>query len=126
MSERLRAIVDHMKIRPGDLVLEIGCGHGVAATYVCQKLKHGRLTAIDRSPKMVEAAKKRNTRFVTDGRADFVVAEFEHFDPGPIRYDKILAVRVALFHWERDRAMTLARRWLKPGGTIVVEYDEPR
>ena len=50
MSERLRHIVERMKIQPGDVVLEIGCGHGVAASYICERLRSGRLLAVDRSP----------------------------------------------------------------------------
>ncbi len=77
MNERLRAIVEQLRLRPADRVLEIGCGHGVAATMVCERLDGGRLTAIDRSAKMVEAAARRNAGHVEAGRAEFLVATLE-------------------------------------------------
>jgi ubiquinone/menaquinone biosynthesis C-methylase UbiE len=125
MSERLRSIVEQLDIRPGDRVLETGCGHGVAAMLVCERLEAGRLTAVDRSPKMIEAAKRRNAAHIEAGTAEFLVARLEDLDLGDRRFDKIFAVRVGLFHRDPDHAHRLVERWLAPGGTVFVFYDPP-
>lgn len=125
MSARLEAIVDRMKVRPADRILEIGCGHGVAASLICERLTDGRLVGIDRSAKMIDAASRRNAAHIAAGRAEFHVADLEGFDPGRQRFDKILAVRVGLFHREPRRAEEIVRRWLAPGGRLTIEFDEP-
>jgi ubiquinone/menaquinone biosynthesis C-methylase UbiE len=123
MSDRLRDIVDQLDIRPDDRVLEIGCGHGVAASFVCERLVGGHLTAVDRSAKMIEAARRRNAAYVEAGRAEFIVAELEDLDLGERRFDKVFAVRVGLFHREPDRARRLAESWLAPAGTLTAVFD---
>jgi ubiquinone/menaquinone biosynthesis C-methylase UbiE len=115
MSDRLRRVVDRLDPRPGERVLEIGCGHGVAATYVLER--GARLTGIDRSPKMIAAASTRNAAYVTGGMAEFLVAQLEDLDLGDRRFDAIFAVRVRSFE------ARLVERWLAPGGRIVSEYD---
>jgi ubiquinone/menaquinone biosynthesis C-methylase UbiE len=125
VSERLRSIVDQLDIRPQDRVLEIGCGHGVAATLVCERLEGGHLTAIDRSLKMIEAATRRNAAHIAAGKAEFLVATLEDLDLGDRRFEKILAVRVGLFHREPDRARSIAERWLAPGGAVFAFFDPP-
>ena len=123
MSERLRAVVDQLGVHPADRVLEIGCGHGVAATMVCERLTSGRLTAIDRSAKMVEAAALRNAAFVEAGKAEFFVASLEDLDLGERRYDLVFAVRVGLFHREPERARALVEPWLAPEGRVRAFFD---
>ena len=125
MSERPRSVVDRLDIRSGDRVLEIGCGHGVAATLVCELLEAGHLTAVDRSPKMIEAATHRNAAYVEAGRAEFLVADLEDLDLGSRRFDKVFAVRVGLFHREPERARSLVDRWLAPGGAVFIFFDTP-
>lgn len=125
MTERLRSVVEQLDIRPDDRVLEIGCGHGVAATLVCELLESGHLTAVDRSAKMIEAAQRRNAAFVEAGRAEFLVAALEELELGQRRFDKIFAVRVGLFHREPERAHELAEKWLAPGGAVSAFFDSP-
>jgi ubiquinone/menaquinone biosynthesis C-methylase UbiE len=125
MSERLRSVVEQLDIRPNDRVLEIGCGHGVAATLVCERLEGGHLTAVDRSAKMIQGATRRNAAYVEAGRAEFLVADLEDFDLGDRRFDNIFAVRVGLFHREPERACSIVERWLAPGGGLFVFFDQP-
>ncbi len=122
---RLEALVDQLALQPTDHVLEIGCGHGVAATFVCERLDGGRLTAIDRSPTMVEAARKRNAEHVASGRAEFLVAKLEDLNLGGRRFDVVFAVRVALFNREPERALALVEPWLAPGARVATFFDPP-
>ena len=125
MTSRIERFVAAMKIAPTDHILEIGCGHGVAATLVCRQLKNGRYVAVDRSAKMIAAATKRNAEFVESGVAGFVQASLETLDLGDARFDKVFAMRVRLFHDDEKQARALAERWLAPGGRLFVAYDEP-
>jgi ubiquinone/menaquinone biosynthesis C-methylase UbiE len=118
-------IVEQLGVRPDDRVLEIGCGHGVAATIVCERLEGGRLTAIDRSAKMIEAAVLRNAAYVEAGKAEFVVASLEDVDLGDRRFDLVFAVRVGLFHREPRRAHALVEPWLAPTGRVRAFFDPP-
>jgi cyclopropane fatty-acyl-phospholipid synthase-like methyltransferase len=59
-SERLVWVVKTLGVEPDDRLLEIGCGHGVAVSLVCERMDGGSIVAIDRSVKMIEMAKKRN------------------------------------------------------------------
>ena len=115
MSERLQQVVDALDVQPGQRVLEIGCGHGVAATYVIAKGAH--LTAIDRSAKMIAAARRRNP----DG--EFIHTTLEDADLGDRRFDTIFACRVGLFHREPDRARELAGAGLRPAARSTSLYD---
>jgi hypothetical protein len=85
----------------------------------------GHLTAIDRSPKMIEAAAGRNAAYVDAGKAEFLVATLEDLELGDRRFDKVFAVRVGLFHREPERACGFVEPWLAPGGTLFTFYDSP-
>src|SRR5690606_34586633 len=67
-------IVSRIPLQSGDRVLELGCGHSVAATAICDRLDDGTYLGIDRSATMVAAATKRNQRHVAAGRARFEAA----------------------------------------------------
>ncbi len=124
-ADRQKSIVEGLGIGPGDRVLEIGCGHGVAASHVCERLDGGRYVGVDRSAKMIEAASRRNAAHVEAGRAAFVVARLEDLDLGDQRFDLIFAVRVGLFHREPERAHALVAPYRASGGVVRTFFDPP-
>src|SRR5438093_317125 len=109
--ERFVWAVDTLALDPADRVLEVGCGHGVAVSLVCERLTSGRITAIDRSKKMIEMAARRNREHVAGGRAVLKAAALEKADFGDERFDKVFAFNVA-----RPSGISRRRRWGSSGG----------
>ena len=120
-SQRLVRVVDALDPRPGDRVLEIGCGHGVAVSLVCERLTTGRIVAVDRSPKMVDAAAARNAAHVASGRARLVCGSFEEVDFGGERFDKVFAVHVRAL--AREPGLSIARALLTSDGVLSL-FDQ--
>jgi SAM-dependent methyltransferase len=123
-SPRLAWAVDVLDVRPSDRVLEVGCGHGVAASLVCERLDGGRLTAIDRSAKMIAMAERRNEAHVAAGRAVFETVELERARFGEERFDKVFGVHVAAL-WGSAAALGVVREHLAPGGALYVFNQAP-
>src|ERR687892_473676 len=107
-SKRNRWAVDVLQVDPDDRILEVGCGYGVAVSLVCERLDGGRITAVDRSPKMIEAARKRNRAHAEKAR--FVVATLTEADLGDEIYDKVFAVHVAALERSGDELVIVRRR----------------
>ena len=63
IPERFHWAVDYMNIGSADHILEIGCGAGLLAELIAERLQTGSITAIDRSASMIELATNRNQRF---------------------------------------------------------------
>ena len=127
VSERFVWAVETLKLDPGDRVLEVGCGHGVAVSLVCERLgPGGRVTAIDRSMKMIAAARRRNRLHVKSGRAVLETVALEDVDLGDQRFDKVFAFNVAPFWLEPNEALAIVREHLAPSGAVYVFWDARR
>jgi ubiquinone/menaquinone biosynthesis C-methylase UbiE len=124
-SDRQQLIVNKLNIQPTDRVLEIGCGHGVAASAVCKILTTGNYVGIDRSSKMISSSSKRNQDSVDSGKATFLIQELEKLTLPGQKFNKIFAVRVRLFYTRPKYARQLVEKYLVEGGKITIIYDTP-
>jgi SAM-dependent methyltransferase len=122
-SERFMWAVDTLALDPADHVLEVGCGHGVAVSLVCERLTRGRITAIDRSKKMIEMAARRNRAHIEGGRAVLKTVALEKADFGDERFDKVFAFNVAPFWLQPKEALGIVREHLAADGAIYLFWD---
>src|SRR4051794_37773738 len=122
-SERFVWAVDTLALDPADRVLEVGCGHGVAVSLVCERLTSGRITASDRSKKMIEMAARRNRDQVAAGRGELKTAALEQADLGDGRFDKVLAFNVAPLWLQPKEALGVVRRHLAADGAVYLFWD---
>src|SRR5262249_52050636 len=89
-------------------------------------LTTGTITAIDRSPKMIEMARRRNREHLDAGRAALEATALENADLGDRRFDKIFAFNVAPFWLQPEAALGAVRDHLAPGGAVYVFWDARR
>jgi cyclopropane fatty-acyl-phospholipid synthase-like methyltransferase len=123
-SERIAYAVDMLDVQPQDRLLELGCGHGVAVTLVCDRLDGGSITAIDRSEKMIAAARKRNAAHVDAGTATLLQSSLDDADLGDTRFDKIFGVHFQPFNPQQvDGTIERATAGLDADGFRVERVD---
>lgn len=125
IAPRHQAAVAALALKGDETVLEIGCGHGVAARLVLEQLTSGRVTALDRSQKMIDMVAAGSPEAVASGQLRLRAQALEEADFGGETFDAILAVNV-------DFNLRLGTRWpdmlkalLKPGGRVVLAFDPP-
>jgi len=126
VPERVRWAVRVLDISPGDQVLEIGCGSGVAVSLVCDQLVGGRITAIDRSATAIKRATERNADHIAAGKAVLRQVDLAALADRDRRFDKVFAVNVNLF-WVRsaDADLLIIKERMRPGGVLHLFYERP-
>jgi trans-aconitate methyltransferase len=125
VPQRFIWAIKSLDVAPADRLLEIGCGRGVAVSLICDRLMHGTITAIDRSPAAIAAAKERNRDHIASGKAVFHTSDLARADFTGARFNKAFAVNVNLFWIEAARELAVVRNALIPRGTLTLVYEPP-
>lgn len=132
VSPRLAEIVQALPLRAGLRVLEIGCGPGVAARAVAERVgPSGFVLGIDRSAKAIAQAVAGSRDAIASGRLAFRQVAIEDFvlESGESCYDLAFAVRVGALdgrHPEAGlRAIGRLRAALVRGGQLFIDGGDP-
>ncbi len=131
ISQRLLEIINSLPLKSGIRILEIGCGTGVAAREIANRISNGKILAIDRSFKSIQQAIKNSQSEINSGRLQFLQAKIEGFelpkDEQP--FDFAFAIRVGALdgrHPELEQqALAKISRALKPNGKLFIDGGNP-
>jgi len=120
-------LVDLAGLRPGDRVLDIGCGTGTLAIVARQRVgPDGTVDGIDASPEMISRATRKARKASLELRFQTAIVEElpfpnEHFD--------VVMSTLMLHHLPRpvrEQCVREIRRVLRPGGRVLaVDFATP-
>ncbi len=125
-SPNSRMVIALAKVKPGDKVLDVGCGTG-SLTLTAQPYAGpgGKVYGIDASPEMIEVAKKKASR--SGMQVVFDVGLIEKLAFPDDTFDVVIS-RLAIHHLPDDlkhRGFAEILRVLKPGGHLLIADFNP-
>ncbi|MFT3894335.1 MAG: class I SAM-dependent methyltransferase [Anaerolineales bacterium] len=113
--------IDQALLKPGDSVLDVGCGTGAVAIPAKLRVgKNGKAAGIDPAPEMIAVAREKARRAGLE--IDFRVGVIESLPFADNTFDAVTS-SLMMHHLTDDlRVRGLAEIWrtLKPGGRIVI------
>lgn len=103
-------------LKPGDSVLDLGCGQGVLQRSLPPKVEY---VGVDASPSLIQSAKKKSNRpfYVSDITKPLTIQE------GPFSHATLILVTQNLEHSEA--AFKNAATHLKPNGKLLIVLNHP-
>lgn len=113
-SIKKRAL-DAMQIKKGDMVLEIGCGHGEDAELLAELVgEKGCVVAVDVSQRMIEEAKRRSR----NKNVSYLLADVTQLACPENTFSSCHADRFLVSHKDISTSLERIFRLIKPGGGV--------
>ncbi|MCS3529465.1 methyltransferase domain-containing protein [Chryseobacterium sp. JUb7] len=119
VKESLELQIKLLNLKPGEHVLDVGCGIGIQALEMAKQVNPtGKVTGTDISSVMIEFAKSKASD--SDLPLDFFVAEADT-QPFPDQtFDAVRTERVLMYIKDTQKVLKEFKRLLKPGGRLVI------
>ncbi len=113
-----RVVLDRVVLKPGERVLDIGCGCGATTLDAAARVQPGgSATGADISRPMLEHARER-AKAGGIPNVKFVEADAQTFAFAPQEFDAVISRFGVMFFADPAAAFTNIRRSLKPGGRM--------
>ncbi len=123
---RIKWAVELLDVQPNDSVLEIGCGSGIGAQRILEKLTgKGWYYGVDKSDAAVKAAFRRVHDPERPDRAIIRRGAFDADNHEPLIFSRVLAVNCNVFWTDGGEALRGVGRLTRKHSTFVQVYEPP-
>lgn len=112
-------LADRLPIRPGDHILDIGCGVGGPARYIAQRFSC-RVSGLDITEPYVQAANKLTALLRMEGQVQVLLGDGQKLPYGDACFDGAYALHVTMNVADRPRFFAEAWRVLRPGAFFAL------
>lgn len=112
--------LDLLEVQPGNAVLEIGFGGGIALKLLLRQSRDTRVTGIDLSTDMVALAQRKFRRDIQSGRVSVQRGDITQLPFPDVSFDRVFTINTAYFWPEPARGAAELCRVLKPGGRAAI------
>lgn len=109
-------------LRPGQDLLDVGCGPGTITTDLAGRVAPGRVIGIDAAAGVLEMARQEASR--SGAGVEFAPGNVYGLDFSDATFDVVHAHQVLNHLTDPTRALTEMRRVLKPGGVLAVRDSD--
>jgi len=121
ITARLREIIVSLDIKPGARILDVGCGTGVLAPMLLERVgPETTITAVDISSEMLRRAQAKGHPI------EYVLADGQNLPLSDHTFDWVICNAVFPHFLDKRSALREIRRVLREGGHLLICHPKSR
>ncbi len=118
-----RALIDLLDGLQPNHVLEVGCGAGANLSEIRRRHPRCRTVGLERQPDAAAEARRRDG---VDRLVEGDVLDHERIDFDPASFDLVVLSHVLEHFAQPEQVLARCRRWLQPGGHVLIALPNLR